>query len=130
MGMEDETIRYLEEQKKRKRRTSLVVVFFLVGVLAVINVLFLVILGLILMFVGVITSMSTGNSLLEWRYYHTNMRSGFDDVFKEERKDRAANFGLGMVMSVGGLLLFIAGIYLYSSGWFGLISVPALIFQL
>ncbi len=128
--MEDETILYLEEQKKRKRRTALAVMFLLVCVLAVINVLFLMILGLILMFVGVVTSMSTGNSLLEWRYYHTNMRSGFDDVFKVERKDRMANFGQGMVMSVCGLVLFIAGIYLYSSGWIGIVSTHALIFQL
>ncbi len=120
--MEDETIRPLVEQKRRKWRKMLLIFILVVGIVGILNVFFLFVLGILLMIIGVITSINTGNALLEWRYYHTNMRSGFDDVFKMERKDRAMNFGIGAISSVVGLLIFILSLYLYSVGWFGLIT--------
>ena len=120
--MEEETIEHLVEEKRRrfKRNMSIIITVFII--LALLNILFLMILGLILMLVGATTSLNTGSAMMKWKYY-ANVTSGFHEDVKIEKKERRTNFNLGILLSLIGLALFLLSLYLASMGWTGVISL-------
>ncbi len=122
MTNDDELIRQLIKKRKKKREKVVITIIVAIVALSILNVFFLMILGLLLMLMGVTSFMNTGNAMVKWKYSR-HVSTGYSELKNAELKERASNFKVGLIMSAVGLLIFFLYLYLASIGWLGLLRI-------
>ncbi len=119
--MEDETIKHLIDRRKRRRKKIIITFVLVMAILGLLNIFLLMFLGLFLMVIGAGSMMDTSNTVIKWRYYKY-VTSGFHEFVEAERKDENKNFGIGVISTAIGFLVFLLSLYLMSAGWYGLLT--------
>jgi len=119
MVNDEELIRKLIKKRKKKREKVVISIIFIIVALSILNVFFLMVLGLLLMLMGATSFMNTGNAMVKWEYSRY-VSTGYKDITNAEMKERASNFKVGLIISAVGLLIFFLYLYLASIGWLGL----------